>query len=766
MEEYGTEIRQTLRLADLTVMETCSPKYHDRTVANAGWADLTVAFAADFSTAGEKLTRRAAGDRYMAVDIPRERELLQNGSIHDRIADIICHSTESMNGIRLNVAGNSLETLQSYGIAQEDVDAFVAGVLGKAMAKGMPVVEIRTGGQSGVDEAGTKAAIGYGIRASQMVPRGFLYNDARGLPHWNRKSFLSRFEGIRRRPLPVILFNVDDALRKAMGSGRGQIDNYCSFTRSALPGIIAGDILGAPYRETDALVSSFEFFRPARARDGRGEVVNHHCRPTANTFLALSVCGWLLHGDHTDGRDLRRRLPRELPEGSAGIAAALTVIGLYTDHLLEARDLARTAASAFRLTDREKGLCEASVMACFMLSHGRDRNEVRFSMEEDYGLPLTLPMAGIHAAEMMREGKPDRDIASVILQDHGLQLVKVPAERRSPDDPRMCTLEEILPRTMQMKTETVLVNGEPFSYETATGRRSHDVADVLPAALACFMTSFSFDEALRRAILLGGDSPAMAALTGAFCGPYYGGIPRDIAERCMITMEGRDVQALTEFIGGCGEHQEMPELRQVTREQRQEARVMFEQLSDFCESLRTDLERAAGYTGDGHVRFETACYPERQGDTICVYDHSVVDGMVGIDPVTGLLRVDVGPGYRDGEYGDADWCREHVFDKGRVITFSLSYGGLPEGWEKTLRREGITLDAEERASLQRMQTGASVYTRDLDGLKASISRACLDQGIGIGDEDRKTNLEKAHEDMLGMSGQEESRRQGRGGLRP
>lgn len=45
----------------LIIKESTSSKYTPRTYYNAKSADLTVAFAVDFSTAGERCTHKAAG---------------------------------------------------------------------------------------------------------------------------------------------------------------------------------------------------------------------------------------------------------------------------------------------------------------------------------------------------------------------------------------------------------------------------------------------------------------------------------------------------------------------------------------------------------------------------------------------------------------------------------------------------------------------------------------------------------------------------------
>ena len=119
---------------------------------------------------------------------------------------------------------------------------------------------------------------------------------------------------------------------------------------------------------------------------------------------------------------------------------------------------------------------------------------------------------------------------------------------------------------------------------------------------------------------------------------------------------------------------------------------------------------------------------------------------MALDPRTHLLKVSAGGELREGEYRDADWCREHVFDRGKIVTYSLA-DTLPKDWDRNLRANGVSVGPEERASLQRLIRDSGVYTRDLDGLKAAIARACLDEGVGIGDEMKVSNVDRARQDM-------------------
>ena len=742
MEEDRHAMRSTVSRDGLTVMESYSPKFHDRTVENARWADFTVAFAVDFTSPGERLTDTAAGNEYLPFDLPHDGAGLEDYALRRRMAIILSHRLESMTEpVRLNVAGSTAAELARHGISQEQADAFVTDVLGRAVDEGLRIQELRTGGQSGIDEAATKAALALGIPASQVVPRGFLYLDASGKPHWNRDSFLSRFDGISPYERGED-FDVGEAMARVTGEGREMLINPCRGILSLMPGCVVGDILGAPYRERDARIPSFAFFAPNEV--GRG--VHHHCRPTAISLAAVVVCGWLLSGDRSDPADLRRRLGKETPEGTAGVAAALSVIGIYTSHLLEARTLARTALGAFRMDDRSRQLCEAAVMATFMAAHGERREDIDLMLAGDYSVDVPLAKAGLHASMMQRDGKSPKEICSDLLQNYSLAVVAVPSDGESRQGPQQVTMEELLPRTMQMREQTVFVNGEAYTYEEPTGRRSRSVEDLLPVAYAAFSAGDSFESSVRNAIEVGGDSPAIAALTGALASAYYGGVPREMAARCSLLMDPSGSRTLEQFVSFCtGESLEQV-LKEIDPEMVRESRRVFAELCAYCDQVRADLARAAGCGDDIPQSYETACYPEREGNVIRIYDHGVVDGIVALDPRTHLLKVSAGGELREGEYRDADWCREHVFDRGKIVTYSLA-DTLPKDWDRNLRANGVSVGPEERASLQRLIRDSGVYTRDLDGLKAAIARACLDEGVGIGDEMKVSNVDRARQDM-------------------
>lgn len=148
----------------LNVQAHLSASYAPRTYANADAADLTVAFAVDFNTAGERLTRKAAKERYIAIPF---------GGDTVEAARALYRALRQHDAHVLNIAGNGIYTLSHAGRDQSAVNAWVYAVLAKVAAH-WPLTFVRSGGQTGVDIAGVAAAHALGIEAMALLPKGYL----------------------------------------------------------------------------------------------------------------------------------------------------------------------------------------------------------------------------------------------------------------------------------------------------------------------------------------------------------------------------------------------------------------------------------------------------------------------------------------------------------------------------------------------------------------------------------------------------------------
>lgn len=150
-------------MTKLKVQEHKSPSYSPRTYHNASVADLTAAFAVNFYTAGEKLTHKAAGDKYVALDLGLEAI---------EAARLLYKACKKHSVSTLNIAGNGIYTLYAKGIDQHDINVYLYTVL-SLVHKHHPLTKIVSGGQTGVDLAGGVVAKYLGIDCTMTLPKGF-----------------------------------------------------------------------------------------------------------------------------------------------------------------------------------------------------------------------------------------------------------------------------------------------------------------------------------------------------------------------------------------------------------------------------------------------------------------------------------------------------------------------------------------------------------------------------------------------------------------
>lgn len=153
-------------MAQLIVKEDKSDKYPPRTYYNAKSSTTTLAIASDFTTAGEKLTRKAAGEeKYIHFKLISDFDTL-------KAARELYFKMKNDNSHTLNIAGNGIYTLFKHGFEQEDINNIVYKIIAQVHAF-WPIDKIYTGGQSGADMAGAVTAYALNIDAEITLPKGF-----------------------------------------------------------------------------------------------------------------------------------------------------------------------------------------------------------------------------------------------------------------------------------------------------------------------------------------------------------------------------------------------------------------------------------------------------------------------------------------------------------------------------------------------------------------------------------------------------------------
>lgn len=154
-------------MSTIKILEHTSSSYGPRTYANAAKADITIAIAVDYTTAGERLTHKAAGDKYLKLDpaLPA----VENARVLWRRVNNLGDCFPAI----LNVAGNGIYTLSKHGWTQARMDCYVYDVL-EPIIDHCELGKIISGGQTGVDISGAWAAHKLGIDVEVLLPKGLI----------------------------------------------------------------------------------------------------------------------------------------------------------------------------------------------------------------------------------------------------------------------------------------------------------------------------------------------------------------------------------------------------------------------------------------------------------------------------------------------------------------------------------------------------------------------------------------------------------------
>jgi ADP-ribosylglycohydrolase len=112
-----------------------------------------------------------------------------------------------------------------------------------------------------------------------------------------------------------------------------------------------------------------------------------------------------------------------------------------------------------------------------------------------------------------------------------------------------------LARTGSTKEEIRAWVVEEIKYDlsqTIDEIRPHYKLDVscqgsVPQAITAFLESENFEDAIRKAISIGGDSDTIACITGSIADPFYGGVPVDITEHVTGKLTDRMKNTLDAF---------------------------------------------------------------------------------------------------------------------------------------------------------------------------------------------------------------------------
>jgi hypothetical protein len=163
--------------------------YAMRTWDNARLSDLTIAFSVDFTTPGEVLTRKAAYGKYHGMSLqfftPKAPSIMKQG-----VAELLYKQKVKT----LNIAGNGIYTLKKFGITQDQINDYMTDFLRVVIFEMYgEEIELRNGGQTGLDEACCVAGDRLGLETTCLAPKNWMFRNEQGQDICNQALFLKRF---------------------------------------------------------------------------------------------------------------------------------------------------------------------------------------------------------------------------------------------------------------------------------------------------------------------------------------------------------------------------------------------------------------------------------------------------------------------------------------------------------------------------------------------------------------------------------------------
>lgn len=113
-----------------------------------------------------------------------------------------------------------------------------------------------------------------------------------------------------------------------------------------------------------------------------------------------------------------------------------------------------------------------------------------------------------------------------------------------------------LARTGHSKTDIKVYIATQFGYDLnrscdeirPTYQFNESCQQTVPEAIIAFLESTDFENAIRLAVSLGGDSDTLTCITGGIAQAFYGGIPEPIAQQALAILDEPLRRITTEFM--------------------------------------------------------------------------------------------------------------------------------------------------------------------------------------------------------------------------
>jgi len=203
------------------------------------------------------------------------------------------------------------------------------------------------------------------------------------------------------------------------------------------------------------------------------------------------------------------------PYNSFGNGSAMRVspVGWYAKSLDEV--MAEAQKSAEVTHNHPEGIkgAQAVAVAVFLARNGKTKEEIRSYIVDTFG-------------------KSNGGNSRIKVRNDGTIRVKKSHDDTDPQDK-----EEFLDYQLQRNLDEI----RPYYSFDVTCEGS------VPAAILCFLESTDFENAIRLAVSLGGDSDTIACITGGIAEAYYQDIPEYIVKNVLTILPKELVSIIEQF---------------------------------------------------------------------------------------------------------------------------------------------------------------------------------------------------------------------------
>lgn len=262
-------------------------------------------------------------------------------------------------------------------------------------------------------------------------------------------------------------------------------------------GAIIGDIVGSIYEFDNIKTKDFEFFQPEMER-------------TDDSILCIATADWLLHGGEVSHYYSRYALEYPYPMGgyggmfkawsskvarqgihepynSCGNGSTMRIAPVGWAFETEREVLAAAEVSASCTHNHPEGIkgAQATALCIFLARQGHTASDIRARIERDFGYDLSM------------------------------------------------SVEELQRR---------------YSWQGIDGKGDGGICqDSVPQAIICVLQAKDFEDAIRNAISIGGDSDTIGCMAGGIAEALYG-IPEPIKEQAWTYLDETECCTVRSFI--------------------------------------------------------------------------------------------------------------------------------------------------------------------------------------------------------------------------